>query len=130
MNTLNIIVQSKDDPKNLLSSKQKADALPEGLTVVFIEAGTKGGQLGIELIIKGKDIYGNSTIMGCGLTENNMEGLMGGFIGVRMRFGRMPQDQWELVRHYVKDQVMRFMNTLEPEKRAQVEQQMRKFFNC
>lgn len=129
MSTLNIVVQSRDDLKNLLDSEEKSNALPTGLTVVFIEAATKGGQLGIEFIIKGIDIYGKDTIIGYAVTENNMEGLMGGFIGVRMRFGRMPKDQWEMVRHYVKDQVMRFMATLDADKRKQIEQPIRKFFN-
>ena len=130
MNTLNIVVQSKDDEKNLLSTAEKVDALADGLTVVFIEGATQKGQIGIELIIKGQDINGNQTIMGYGVTENNFEALMGAFIGVRMRFGRMPQDQYELVRHYVKQQVNRFIGTLDDAKRQAVEQLLRKFFNC
>jgi hypothetical protein len=130
MNTVNIIVQSKEDPKNLLSTPQKVKALPDGLTVIFIEAGTEKGQLGIELIIKGEDVNGNKTLIGSGVTENNMEAMVGAFIGARMRFGRMPEDEWELVRHYVKSQVNRFIGTIDEDKRKDIEPLMRKFFNC
>lgn len=129
MNKVNIVIQSRDDLKNLLDSKEKVEALAEGLTVVFIEAGTKGGQLGIEFIIKGKDIYGNATVMGFGVTENNFEAMMGALIGARMRFGRMPKDEYEIVRHYVKQQVKRFLDSLDVEHRIKVEQSARKFFN-
>lgn len=128
MNVLHIVVQSKDDPKNLLSTEEKAKDFHAGLTVVFIEAATTGGQMGMELIIKGEDIFGRETIIGFGLTENNAEALMGGLIGARMRFGRMPEDQWEMVRHYVKQQVSRFLETLTQEKRESIEVEMKKFF--
>lgn len=130
MNLVNIVVQAKEDPKNLLSSKEKIDALQEGLTVVFIEGATSRGQLGIELIIKGKDIQGRETVIGFALTENNFEAMMGAFIGVRMRFGRMPADQWEMVRHYVKDKAKRFIATLDDRKRAVIENDVRKFFGA
>jgi len=128
MNTLRIIVQSRDDLKNLLSTEEKIKKFPEGVTLVIIEAATKGGQLGFEFINKGEDIYGKQTVMGFALTENNMEGMMGGLIGARMRFGRMPKDEYELVRHYVKDQVKRFLDTLDVEKRSVIEIDIRKFF--
>ena len=81
MNEVCIIVQAKDDPKNLLSTAEKAKNFREGLTVVFMDQATEGGQLGVELIIKGVDIYGKETIVG---------------FGAPMRFGRMPPDQWAL----------------------------------
>lgn len=129
MNTVNIIVQSKDDPRNLLGSIEKAKALQFGLTVVFMESATKKGQLGIEFIIKGLDIFGKETIIGYTVTENNFEMLLGAFIGVRMRFGRMPDDQWEMVRHYMKDRIKNFLSTLDEAKRTTIEEPMRKFFN-
>lgn len=122
MNTINIVVQSKDDPNNLLSTE-----LPNGLTVVFIESATQKGQLGIEFIIKSDD-NGNKRITVSAITENNMEALMGAFIGARMRFGRMPTDQWEMVRHYVKDKAKRFLQTLDDSKRTIIEVDVRKFF--
>lgn len=128
MNTVQIIVQAKDDPKNLLSSLEKAAAFEPGLTVVFMESATVKGQLGIELIFKGKDLFGKETIIGATVTENNWEALMGAFIGVRMRFGRMPQDQFEMVRHYVKQQARRFLQTLSLEKLQIVGEDVKKFF--
>jgi hypothetical protein len=128
MNEINIIVQSKDDPKNLLSTAEKAEGFPDGTTIVFMEAATKSGQLGIEFIMKGQDIFGNKTIMGFQLTENNMEALSGAFIGVRMRFGRMPADQWELVRHYVKQKAQAFLQSLPPDKQKAFGMDVRKFF--
>lgn len=128
MNEVRIIVQSKDDPKNLLSTNEKIDSFADGLTVVFIESATQKGQLGIELIIKAPDINGNKTVTGFGITENNMEALMGAFIGARMRFGRMPADQWEMVRHYVKDKARRFIATLDLNKKKLIESDVRKFF--
>lgn len=128
MNALRIIVQSKDDPKNLLSTKEKVDAFGDGLTIVFMEAATQGGQLGMELIIKGEDIFGRETIMGYPLTENNAEALMGSFIGVRMRFGRMPEDEYEIVRHYVKQQVGRFLDGLPEEQKNSIKEAAIKFF--
>ena len=128
MNHLHIIVQAKGDPQNLLNSKAKTDALPEGMTVVLIEGATSGGQLGIEFIFKGRDIYGNHTIMGYTLTENNFEALMGSFIGVRMRFGRMPADEFEIVRHYVKQQVKRFIDQLPADKQAVISEDLHKWF--
>lgn len=129
MNKVSIIIQSKDDPKNLVSTPEKAEAMREGLTVVFMESATKGGQLGIELIIKGADINGNRVINGYTVTENNFEAIMGAFIGARMRFGRMPEDQWEMVRHYVKQQVARYLETLAKDSRDLIEKSMKKFFN-
>lgn len=129
MNTVRIIVQAKDDPKNLLESIEKARTMPVGLTVVFMEGATKGGQLGIEFIIKGTDVFGNETIISYAVTENNFEGMLGAFIGVRMRFGRMPDDQWEMVRHYMKDRIKNFLSTLDDAKRTTIEEPMRKFFN-
>lgn len=128
MNTINVIVQSKDDPKNILSTVEKADSFPNGLSAIFMENATLKGQLGIELVFKGEDLYGNETIVGHQITENNFEALMGAFIGVRMRFGRMPEDQWEMVRHYLKDQVERFLNCLSPEKRRAIEFDAKRFF--
>lgn len=128
MNTIKIIVQSKDDPKNLLATEEKAQALDDGLTVVFVESATEKGQLGVELIIKAVDLYGNKTITGFAVTENNMEALMGAFIGARMRFGRMPTDQWEMVRHYVKDKAKRFIESLDSSKRKLIEVDVKKFF--
>jgi hypothetical protein len=57
-----------------------------------------------------------------------MEALMGGFIGARMRFGRMPGDQFEMVRHYVKDKAKRFLQQLMPSKREIIESDVRRFF--
>jgi len=128
VSTLRIVVQSRDDLKNLLSTDKRIKEFPEGPTLAIIEAVTKGGQLGFEFINKGKDIYGKETVMSFALTENNAEAMMGAFIGARMRFGRMPQDEYELVRHYVKDQVKRFLNTLDAEKRSVIEIDIRKFF--
>lgn len=128
MNTITFIVQAKDDPKNLLSTEEKAEKFSDGLTVVFIEAGTRGGQMVMEFIYKGEDIFGNRTIMGHALTENNAEGLMGAFIGARMRFGRMPQDEWEMVRHYLKQQVTRFLESLSDERRQIIEKDAKTFF--
>lgn len=128
MNTVNLIVQSADDPKNLLSSKEKAAELPLGLTVVYMEKATERGHLGVELIFKGPDAYGNNTIMVAGVTENNFEGIMGGFIGARMRFGRMPENEYEVVRHYVKQQVTRFIDTLDADDREMIEDKMKHFF--
>lgn len=128
MNIINIVVQSKDDPKNLLSTEQKAKDFREGMTVVFIESATNKGQLGIEIIIKAPDIYGNTTITGYQLTENNFEALTGAFLGARMRFGRMPSDQFELVRHYVKDKAKRFLATLDDAKKKVIESDVKKFF--
>jgi hypothetical protein len=128
MNVVKIIVQSKDDPKNILNTPEKVHELHEGLTVVFIESATEKGQLGIEFITKAPDINGNTVVTGYAITENNMEALMGGFIGARMRFGRMPADQWEMVRHYVKDKAKRFIETLDTSKRKTIESDVRKFF--
>jgi hypothetical protein len=128
MNTVNILIQSKDDPKNLLTTAEKAKAFPEGLTVVFIEGATQGGQLGIELIYKGQDIFGKETIMGHPVTEMNWEKIMGIFIAARMRFGRMPEDQWEMVRHYVKEQVTRFRDQLPEDKQKFIDEDLKKFF--
>ncbi len=128
MNKVRIIVQAKDDPKNLLSSPEKAASFEDGLTVVFIESGAEKGQMATELIIKGKDIFGKETIVGFSVTENNWEALMGGFIGARMRFTRMPANEYELVRHYVKDKAKRFLETLDERKRKIVEADIRKYF--
>jgi hypothetical protein len=128
MNTLNILVQSKEDPKNILNTDEKVKAFPDGMTVVFMEGATKGGQMGIEFIIKGKDDNDNSVLISHGLTENNMEALCGALIGTRARFGRMPKDEYESVRYYVKQQVNRFITKHGIE--GEVEQQLRKFFNC
>lgn len=128
MNVLRIVVQSRDDLQNLLDTKEKAEKFPVGMTAVFMESKTPGEQMGMELIIKGEDIFGRETIIGFTLTENNAEGLMGGFIGARMRFGRMPQDEWELVRHYLKQQVTRFIESLSDEKRNLIEEDAKKFF--
>jgi hypothetical protein len=130
MNEVRILVQSKDDPKNLLSTAEKVEKFHEGLTVVFIESGTQRGQLAIELIIKSKDIYGKDTVVGISATENHWEALTGAFIGARMRFGRMPADQWEMVRHYVKDKARRFIESLDPAKRKVIEADVRKFFGA
>jgi hypothetical protein len=121
-------VQAKDDPKNLLSTEEKAANFEEGLTVVFIEGATTSGQIGVELIFKGEDIYGKQTIMGAALTENNFEGLAGAFIGARMRFNRMPNDQFILVRQYVKEKAKSFLAFLSPNKRAVVEADVKRFF--
>lgn len=128
MNTIQIIVQAKDDPKNLLSTAEKAAAFSDGMTVVFIESATTKGQLGIEFIIKDYDTNGNKVITGYGITENNMDSLMGAFLGARMRFNRMPPDQWEMVRHYVKDKAKRFLQQLTPSKREIIESDVRRFF--
>src|SRR5689334_4626847 len=128
MNELRIIVQSKDDPKNLVDTREKYNQFPDGLTVVFMEAATKGGQLGMELMTKGEDIFGRVTLVGYTLTENNAEALMGAFIGARMRFGRMPEDQWAMVRHYVKQQAVRFLESLPEEKRNVIDEELKKFF--
>ena len=128
MNTVQILVQSKDDPKNLLSTEEKAKNFREGLTVVFIEGLSHGGQIGVELIIKGVDLYGNPTIIGYPITENNFEVLMGAFIGARMRFGRMPADQFELVRHYIKQKAKAFIDYIPQEKRHDLEMYVKKFF--
>ena len=128
MNEITIIVQGKDDPKNLLSTDGKAENFREGLTVVFMEGATEGGQLGIEFIFKGVDIFGNPTIIGHALTENNYENLMGAFIGVRMRFGRMPQDQFEMVRHYIKQKAKAFIEYLPLEVREEYSVYVKKFF--
>ncbi len=127
MNKVRILVQTKEEPKNLLDTKAKADAFPEGLTVVLIEGATEGGQLGTELIIKGKDIYGKETISGFAITENNWESLMGAFIGARMRFGRMPADQWQLVREYLKQQITRYAEQL-PEDKKEAGEDLKKYF--
>jgi hypothetical protein len=128
MNEVCIIVQAKDDPKNLLSTAEKAKNFREGLTVVFMDGATEGGQIGIELIIKGVDIYGKETIVGFAVTENNFEALMGAFIGARMRFGRMPPDQFEIVRHYIKQKAKAFIQFLPVEKRSEIEPHVKKFF--
>jgi hypothetical protein len=128
MNEVCIIVQAKDDPKNLLSTAEKAKNFREGLTVVFMDQATEGGQIGIELIIKGVDIKGNSTIIGFAVTENNWEALMGAFIGARMRFGRMPKDEFEIVRHYIKQKAKAFIQFLPAEKRSDLEPHVKKFF--
>ncbi len=128
-NIVHIIIQSKDDPKNLLSTNEKAAAFQDGLTVVFIEGATTGGQIGIELILKTPDANGNKIIVGFGVTENNWEALMGAFIGVRMRFGRMPADQWEMVRHYTKNQILRFLETLNGREKETIQVKIKKFFN-
>lgn len=130
MNQVHIIVQSKDDPTNLLSSQEKADNFPEGLTVVFMEGATEKGQMGVELIFKGKDIYGRDTITGFAVTENNWEAVMGGFIGARMRFLRMPMDQYYMVRQYVKGKAQKFIETLDDRKRKIIENDIRKFFSA
>lgn len=128
-NEVRIIIQSKDEPRNLFSTKEKIDAFKDGLTVVFMEGqGVESGQMGIELIINGFDIRGIKAIMGFQVTENNWEAIMGAFIGCRMRFNRMPPDQWGMVRHYVKEQVKRFIETLQPEKRPLIETDLKKFF--
>jgi hypothetical protein len=128
VNEIRIVVQAKGDPKNLLSNKQKQADFHTGMTVVFMEAATEGGQLGIEFIVKGEDINGNHTINAYAITENNMEALMGAFIGTRMRFGRMPKDQWEMVRHYVKQQATRFLEQLPVSKLQLVGDDVKKFF--
>jgi hypothetical protein len=128
MNQIRILVQSKDDPKNLLSTDEKAAEFPEGMTAVFMEGATKGGQLGIEFIFKSKDIDGRETITAFAVTENNYEALMGAFIGARMRFGRMPADQWEMVRHYVKEKARSFLLYLGVDKRRIIENDVRKYF--
>lgn len=128
MNQVSIIVQAKDDPKNLLSTEKKAAEFQDGLTVVFMESATTGGQIGVELIFKGEDIYGNKTIVGAQITENNFEALTGAFIGVRMRFNRMPQDQFIIVRQYVKEKAKNFLAFLSPNKRSVIEADVNKFF--
>lgn len=128
MNQVSIIVQAKDDPKNLLSTEAKAANFQNGLTVVFMEGATSSGQIGVELIFKGEDIYGKQTIVGAVVTENNFEALAGAFIGVRMRFNRMPQDQFILVRQYVKEKAKNFLTFLSPNKRSVIESDVKKFF--
>lgn len=128
MNEVCIIVQAKDDPKNLLSTAEKAKNFRDGLTVIFMDGATEGGQIGVELIIKGVDIYGKQTIMGFAVTENNFEAMMGGFIGARMRFGRMPKDEFEIVRHYIKQKAKAFIEYLPQEKRSDVGAHVKKFF--
>jgi hypothetical protein len=128
MNQVTILVQAKGDPKNLLDTKEKAANFQDGLTVIFMEGATQGGQIGIEFIFKGKDIYGKETIVGAAVTENNFEALAGAFIGVRMRFARMPPDQWALVRHYVKEKAKNFLAFLSPHQRNVVENDVKKFF--
>lgn len=125
---LKILVQSREDIKDLLSTQEKVNEFPEGMTAVFMEAATKGGQLGIEFIIKARDFNGNMVLTSYVLTENNMEALMGAFLGVRMRFGRMPLDQYEMVRHYIKEQVRRFLGTLSPDVKALVDHAAKRFF--
>ena len=109
MNTVHIHLQSKEDPKNLLSTKEKAQAFPEGLSVVFIEGGTEKGQIGIELIMRGEDIFGRETINAASVTENNFEGIVGAFIGARMRWGRMPEHEFILVQDYVRERFNDFV---------------------
>lgn len=128
MNEVSIVIQAKDDPKNLLSTAEKAQAFREGLTVVFMDGATEGGQLGIELIIKGVDIKGEHTIIGFAVTENNWEALMGAFIGARMRFGRMPKDEFEIVRHYIKQKAKAFIEYLPLDKRDELSPHVKKFF--
>jgi hypothetical protein len=88
-----------------------------------MDGATEKGQIGIELIIKGVDINGKPTI-----TENNFEALMGAFIGARMRFGRMPPDQFEIVRHDIKQKAKAFIQFLPAEKRSELEPYVKKFF--
>ena len=128
MNYVTILVQSKDDPKNLLDSIEKASKFQNGLTVIFIENGTAAGQIAVELIFKGIDLFGKETIVGVQVTENNFEGVTGAFIGARMRFNRIPEDQFIIVRQYVKEKARNFLKYLAPYKREIVEVDVKKFF--
>lgn len=110
MNTVHIHLQAKDDPKNLLSSKEKAQGFPEGLSVIFMEEGTAKKQIGIELIIRGNDIFGRETINAATVTENNFDGVMGAFISARMKWGRMPENQFDLVQYYIRERFNDFVN--------------------
>ena len=53
---------------------------------------------------------------------------MGAFIGVRMRFGRMPKDQFEIVRHYVKQKAQAFIQYVPEEKRSEFTPLIKRFF--
>lgn len=128
MTELRIVVQAKDDPKNLLSTKEKAEQFSNGFTIVFMQSATQSGSIGVEFIYKGPNIYGQENIVSAVITENQFEGLMGAFIGVRMRFGRMPKDQWEMVRHYMKDKAKQFLEFVAPDKRKFIENDVKRFF--
>lgn len=112
MNQVHIHFQGKEDPKNILSTKEKAKDFPHGLTVVFMEEATQGKQIGVELIMRGDDIFGRETINAATVTENNFDGILGAFVAARIRWGKMPVGQFEMVQTHVREQFDLFIEYL------------------
>jgi len=103
MNKIEIVIQSKDTPKDLYRKGKISD----GLTVAIMEKATESGQMAVEFLIS---IDGHVT--SAVVTENNFESLMGAFLGARAMWGRLPKDEFELVRYYVGYCVDKFVKAI------------------
>jgi len=100
MNILNIVIQSDKDDKDLY----RKGKLSDGLTVAIIQNGTTKGQLALEFFIS---IDGHVT--SAVVTENNFEGLIGAFVGAKMRFDRMISSETSLINHYLTHRLIKVL---------------------
>jgi len=104
MNKVYMHFQEGNQKGTLVNTPEKARQLETVIHIIFMKEATEGKQIVVDFLIKGVDVFGRETIMQYAITERNMDGVVGAFIGCRIRWGTMEPDQMAVIKMYLNEQ--------------------------